>query len=319
MKTIASAVGRQSLNAAADQQTVLALLNRVPPHDGGPPRPLTEPVRAGAVGPALLAAIVAFQNKNADPPHRDGRVDPGGQTLRLLNALAGEGPLRPHLPGGPHGGGVLDVDVSTRSIDVRGGLVPLKQPLTSGCWATSATMLWKLKNPGRINDRLPALDQVKAYLASARNPAWTARFNANQGLNPLEFPLFFERELGLVPLAIEQPLIASGKASVLFWLAQLSRTRRPHLINTARLEWTGANAHTSLLVGASLDEAVANEFAGPSAAGPSGVVTLLDPGIGRFRRLSGADIDYLLGPPGGGTLYDPTPESAGRMRSYRLP
>ncbi len=79
-KTISGAVGRGGRNfPPSDVMTVQYLLNCVPVPQGGPNPELAID---GAVGPKTIAAIENFQRKNGGAC--DGRVDPGGGTLRAL-------------------------------------------------------------------------------------------------------------------------------------------------------------------------------------------------------------------------------------------
>ena len=81
-KSISGSVGRGGRNfPAADVMTVQYLLNCVPGSQGGP---TPELVVDGVVGPKTIAAIEGFQRKNTGIA--DGRVDPGGATLRALQA-----------------------------------------------------------------------------------------------------------------------------------------------------------------------------------------------------------------------------------------
>jgi len=320
MKAISSAVGRQALNAEVDQTTVRDLLNKVAPSDGGPMSRLSAPPRDRVVSAALQAAIEKFQNANVDPPFRDGRVDPGGQTLRMLNALAGEGPVKPHPGYDPHLGGVIEQSIS---VDVSAGLVGLKQPTTDTCWATAATMMWKLKNPGQIPHGLPAADQITTFLGTkTRNRLWLDLFNKNSALNAQLFQEFFGRELGMRTLDGLLPALFSGNAGgAHFWLPRLYSTRKPHLVNSTRLGLMVKNfgmSHTSLIVRASLADHIDNSFAPKDAPG-LGVVTLLDPTYGRYHNISGADIDYLLGPPGAGTVIPAPPVTSNRLRCFFWP
>lgn len=79
-KTITGSVGRGGRNhPPLDVMTVQYLLNCVLASQGGPGKEL---VVDGAVGPKTIAAIEAFQRKLGG--FADGRVDPGGATLRAL-------------------------------------------------------------------------------------------------------------------------------------------------------------------------------------------------------------------------------------------
>ena len=81
-KAISGSVGRAGRNfPPADVMTVQYLLNCVPASQGGPSPEL---VVDGAVGPKTIAAIEKFQR--AIGGTCDGRVDPGGGTLRALHA-----------------------------------------------------------------------------------------------------------------------------------------------------------------------------------------------------------------------------------------
>ena len=89
-KSITSGVGRGGRNfPPVDVMTVQYLLNCVPVAQGGPSPEL---VVDGAAGPKTIAAIEKFQRSLG--AFCDGRVDPGGNTLR---ALQGRDPY-PHQP-----------------------------------------------------------------------------------------------------------------------------------------------------------------------------------------------------------------------------
>jgi hypothetical protein len=78
--TISASVGVGGRNLAADVRTVQELLNNVPPEQGGPAPKLAVD---GLVGPLTNGAIAKFQRKQLG--FSDGRVDPGGPTLKRLN------------------------------------------------------------------------------------------------------------------------------------------------------------------------------------------------------------------------------------------
>ena len=322
MKTLNSAVGRQGLNARADQQTIQTLLNRVPVADGGPAPLLTAEIRDRAISAPLQAAIERFQQRNVDQRFRDGRIDPGGQTLRMLNVLAGEGPIKPHLGQG-RPTGVVDFDQPTqRSIDVRAGLVPLKQPSPNACWATVATMMWKLRHRGQISDTLPVRQQISDLLSRTRERHWMDVFEADTGLPQPQINPFFCHTLGMRPMesALHMRVAMGSAGGAYFWVPLLRLTHRPWLLNTGRLDDGAPSAHMVVLIGASLDGDLPNAFA-PPRKGPSlGVVSILDPKLGHERRLSGHDIDFLLGQLAPAPGADPLPpELASRMRCLSWP
>lgn len=81
--SISASVGVGGRNLPDDVRTVQRLLNGVTPANGGPVPPLAVD---GFVGPKTNGAITAFQRKHF--PFHDGRVDPGGPTLRKLGELS---------------------------------------------------------------------------------------------------------------------------------------------------------------------------------------------------------------------------------------
>jgi len=100
-KNIGGTVGRGGRNfPALDVMTVQYLLNCVPAAAGGP---MQELAVDGAAGPKTIEAIEKFQRGNGCVC--DGRVDPGGATLRNLQARANDPypnqPLSPAAAKGP--------------------------------------------------------------------------------------------------------------------------------------------------------------------------------------------------------------------------
>lgn len=98
METISQPVGiRNGItmmpNNPADLRTIMGLLDRIPLANGG--RAATAGLwstdRTALIG-QVTAAIITFQTVNRRPVI-DGVVDPGGGTLRLMNQLAGPGPV----------------------------------------------------------------------------------------------------------------------------------------------------------------------------------------------------------------------------------
>jgi peptidoglycan hydrolase-like protein with peptidoglycan-binding domain len=81
---ISASVGTNGVNTAADVQTIQQMLNSVPPDEGGPD-PVLKP--DGISGPKTNGAIQKFQVQQFGWGMADGRVDPGGRTLRRLNEI----------------------------------------------------------------------------------------------------------------------------------------------------------------------------------------------------------------------------------------
>lgn len=81
MASIRAAVGSRGRNRPADVKTVQTLLNRWQ-RNIRLPRPLAVD---GFAGRRTVAAILAFQGRVVEMAFPDGRVDPGGETLRTLN------------------------------------------------------------------------------------------------------------------------------------------------------------------------------------------------------------------------------------------
>ncbi|MDR3555348.1 MAG: hypothetical protein P4L55_11380 [Syntrophobacteraceae bacterium] len=80
-------------NTDRDVRTICGLLDRIPPTNGGT---ASSPGQWSSDHDALIAqvtaAIITFQTANRLAVI-DGVVDPGGHTIRLLNQLAGPGPV----------------------------------------------------------------------------------------------------------------------------------------------------------------------------------------------------------------------------------
>lgn len=99
--TIRGSVGAGGRNDSADVRTVQSQLNGLM---NAPRVPLTVD---GLAGPKTKAMIVDFQKNVVDLAMPDGRVDPGGKTLRALNDPGSEGKWArmsmapPPLPGAP--------------------------------------------------------------------------------------------------------------------------------------------------------------------------------------------------------------------------
>jgi hypothetical protein len=81
---ISASVGAGGRNLREDVRNVQIALNAVAPFWGGPDPLLDED---GLSGPKTIGAIRAIQSRWTKA--RDGRVDPGGPTIRVLNRLAG--------------------------------------------------------------------------------------------------------------------------------------------------------------------------------------------------------------------------------------
>jgi peptidoglycan hydrolase-like protein with peptidoglycan-binding domain len=80
-KSVKGAVGIGGANVRTDVATVQYLLNCVPAGQGGPAPELAVD---GLVGPKTIAAIRKFQASAFGKA--DGRVDPGGRTIKTLQA-----------------------------------------------------------------------------------------------------------------------------------------------------------------------------------------------------------------------------------------
>lgn len=88
MITIRGSVGRGGNNNPGQVRIIQELLNR---HR---PVPLAQLATDDRIGPKTIAAIEEFQKRVVKMPRPDGRVDPGGGTLRALSAPANGHPAR---------------------------------------------------------------------------------------------------------------------------------------------------------------------------------------------------------------------------------
>ena len=92
---------RQCQNWLDDQNTVIALLNRIPADAGGAEGGLDGRLNgrmvAGMASNSLYAAISRFEDTHF-PRQRSGFVDPGGRMLRRMEELAARVPALPTQP-----------------------------------------------------------------------------------------------------------------------------------------------------------------------------------------------------------------------------
>lgn len=98
--TIDASVGLNGANRPADVEKIHQLLNSIPRHLGGTPRP--ELPASGNYSVNTLVAIKRFQWRLFPQRQRpvDGLVEPRGSTLREMNRLAqGQAPIRPRPTG----------------------------------------------------------------------------------------------------------------------------------------------------------------------------------------------------------------------------
>jgi muramidase (phage lysozyme) len=101
-------------NLVQDVRTVQHLLNRAQARLRAAKFPFGAFVflaEDGVVGTRTISAIKLFQRNAMSSLHPDGRVDPGGRTLRLLDSTAAG-----HIPPVPGGGGVLSASSSASEL-----------------------------------------------------------------------------------------------------------------------------------------------------------------------------------------------------------
>lgn len=97
MSDIVASVGRRGSNRKPDVKTIQDALNAINSTTPGYKR--LEP--DSLIGPKTIGAILEFQIRVVKLRNPDGRVDPGGKTLKALNADAkGPPPPAPLAPGG---------------------------------------------------------------------------------------------------------------------------------------------------------------------------------------------------------------------------
>jgi hypothetical protein len=93
MSTLTASVGRNGINHPDDVRTIQALLNKN--------RPLGQSLIAvnGLMTAATIAAIEEFQKRVVKLDTPDGRVDPGGNTLKALDASVSQTAASTNLSG----------------------------------------------------------------------------------------------------------------------------------------------------------------------------------------------------------------------------
>jgi peptidoglycan hydrolase-like protein with peptidoglycan-binding domain len=118
-KNIVATVGRGGVNRTEDVRAIQELLNKVPEDAGGLRVKL---IVDGICGSATRDAIHRFQVRQFGATGADGRVDPGGRTLRKLNDY--DSPVVTQPPGAqPVLGEFTFVDGNITVTDFRTGTV----------------------------------------------------------------------------------------------------------------------------------------------------------------------------------------------------
>ena len=158
---IASAVGAGGANRAEDVRKIQTLLNKAPAGWGGSSTPLKVD---GLIGPKTIEGIKFFQLMQLGSVFDfDGRVDPGGRTLKRLNQTANTS----ERPG-------AFFKVSAEPID------HVVQKTNMVCWAAAGTMLVAARD-----QRSTAIETVmKTADRNDAGPNYLAMFKNNQGLPP---------------------------------------------------------------------------------------------------------------------------------------
>ena len=91
---IEASVGQEGVNAPSDVRVIQAALNAVM----HPEIPLAVD---GLIGPKTIGMITSFQDDKVGLRRPDGRVDPGGRTLRTLHSLIPKALTRDQLTVAP--------------------------------------------------------------------------------------------------------------------------------------------------------------------------------------------------------------------------
>ncbi len=108
--------GRQCQNWSEDQQTVIALLNRISVSDGGAGGSIAGRIVSGLSSDALYRAISQFEEKHF-PGQRSGFVDPGGAMLWRMEELAARAASAPATaPSAPQAAVETPLDILRRNV-----------------------------------------------------------------------------------------------------------------------------------------------------------------------------------------------------------
>ncbi len=150
-QTISASVGIHGKNLSFDTETVQNLLNKVPVSSGGPKTKLDPD---GKCGPLTINAIQVFQVKQFGWSGADGRVDPDGPTILMLNIFSPD----PVLPAPPI-------------------LPPTPEPLSNNF------MIWLRHKPKFFSHPYDVNEFVLTVidLTNSRDAAYGLRFNGKVG------------------------------------------------------------------------------------------------------------------------------------------
>lgn len=299
---------RPAPNRAVDQRVIMAMLSLIPPHLGGPSVPVVGTLRNGTISPQLQQAIYGFQRKYNPARFQDGRIDPGGRTLKQLNELLsqrvwrlrgfsiGAGPTTPFIPPLP-------------TIDFGESVEMLEQPSTNACWATVAT---KIKRWTTSSHLFPPTyhssdtrGKIEHTLAQFKRSAFYKKiFSDDTGLPRSEHTDLFITELRGTEMAIYKKAPTYFDAENLIrivstkfmWCPIIGAGNKPKVVNTIRQTSTGSNSHIIMLTGFS-DRDTPNKYThNESYLDLGGTVTYEDTRPGAVGRgtISISDLDYHL-------------------------
>jgi hypothetical protein len=189
MKTITASVGFGGRNLTTDTRTVQELLNNAQTNSGQPPIAVD-----GIVGPKTIGAIREFQQSRLG--FNDGRVDPGGPTIRALNALQTAEEDRVHCKADDLGGGQIPAASNSRfglaGQSVAERAPAPKTPKDVALENKAEALLW-------LGSALAALQTVRSLMATGLTAnfqkletmlefqALKTHFHIDRHPNPLQF------------------------------------------------------------------------------------------------------------------------------------
>ena len=163
----------QARNRGVDQSFVFAMLKAIPESRGGASQQLAgEPVPMlgdGNCSTFLADLILRFQQRSPTLASKDGAVDPGGATLRLMMGLSGAGGAVP----APSGGG----QPSGKAPNTESALPPQRRALLQACANVTRASGGAARKPSAI--------ELRGFFQTAKTEAVPTLAEAERSLATL--------------------------------------------------------------------------------------------------------------------------------------
>jgi hypothetical protein len=262
----------------------------------------------GIFGPETQGVVKRFQRQN-------GLVEDGVIGKNTMASLDSRCTFLPDAPTDPDQSHL----VAPTTYYIPRPISTIRQPDDAACWATTATIMYKYRNPASFDvymEQWPVREQIEWVLGKAGEKLvgrpkdfFIKEFNRQQGLRTNDSELLFGQCLGLTKVA--SPMVRFFDPHSMFvgahaWAALIRWASGPLAANilNAVAGMQHLYNHWILITGVDLANTMMHDrFAPPP---PSvwahlpflriGIIHYFDPWYGSMAMMSSRDLDYLVGP-----------------------